>query len=35
MMYKALSIVYPGGSKIAAGEKLIEVRSRCKPEIGM
>lgn len=27
MKYKALSIVYPSGSKIAAGEKVIEVRS--------
>lgn len=27
MKYKALSIVYPNGSKIASGEKTIEVRS--------
>lgn len=27
MKYKALSIVYPGGQKIASGEKTIEVRS--------
>jgi hypothetical protein len=27
MRFKALSIVYPGGQKIASGEKSIEVRS--------
>ena len=27
MKFKALSIVYPGGQKIASGEKTIEVRS--------
>ncbi|WP_374073481.1 GNAT family N-acetyltransferase [Bdellovibrio bacteriovorus] len=32
MKYKALSIVYPNGSRIARGEKTIEVRSWMPPE---
>ena len=32
MKYKALSIVYPGGQKIAQGLKTIEVRSWKPPE---
>lgn len=32
MKYKALSIVYPNGSRIARGEKTIEVRSWLPPE---
>lgn len=32
MKFKALSIVYPSGSKIATGEKTIEVRSWRPPD---
>lgn len=32
MKYKALSIVYPNGTRIANGEKTIEVRSWLPPE---
>ncbi|WP_413578540.1 ASCH domain-containing protein [Bdellovibrio sp. HCB290] len=32
MQYKALSIVYPNGSKIASGEKKLEIRSWTPPE---
>jgi hypothetical protein len=32
MKFKALSIVFPGGQKIASGQKTIEVRSWLPPE---
>jgi len=32
MKFKALSIVFPGGQKIASGQKIIEVRSWLPPE---
>lgn len=32
MKYRVLSIVFPGGSKIAKGEKTLEVRSWLPPE---
>lgn len=32
MKFKALSIVFPGGQKIASGQKIIEVRSWIPPE---
>lgn len=33
MKYKALSVVHPGGQKIASGEKTIEVRSWKPPAL--